>query len=74
MDAAVVEAAREANVRLILLAACYERGGFDGSPLGPGQSRFRTADLDQYWKQVNTFPICWNLQRAESNVIPTPDV
>ncbi|KAH8065014.1 urocanate hydratase [Aureococcus anophagefferens] len=38
-DLAVVDAAREANVRVVLLAALYERGGFGGEALGPGQRR-----------------------------------
>ena len=53
MDQIVIEAAREANVRVVLLAACYERGGFDGSPLGPGQRRFRSTDLNRYWDQMD---------------------
>ena len=52
-DAAVVEAAREANVRLVLLNAWYERGGFDDSPLSEGQQRFCTDDMDVYWKQMD---------------------
>ncbi len=52
-DQLVVEAAREANVRLVLMSAFYERGGFDGAPLGPGQQRFRTSDVDAYWRQTD---------------------
>ena len=52
-DAAVVEAAREANVRIVLLNAWYERGGFDDSPLSEGQQRFRTDDMNAYWAQMD---------------------
>ena len=52
MDQAVIEAAREANVRLVLLNACYERGGFDNSPLGQGQQHFRTLSQEKYWDQM----------------------
>lgn len=34
MDQTVIDAAREANVRLVLLSAVYQRGGFDNRPLG----------------------------------------
>jgi len=52
-DQVVVEAAREANVRLVLLNACYERGGFDNSPLGTGQRRFQSSDINKYWQQMD---------------------
>jgi formimidoylglutamate deiminase len=53
LDQIVIEAAREANVRLILLNACYERGGFDNSSLGIGQNRFRSTDINKYWEQMD---------------------
>ena len=66
MDQAVIEAAREANVRLVLLSACYERGGFDGSPLNTGQRRFRTLDLDRYWKQMERLSSRLDASRGEA--------
>ena len=53
LDAVVVEAAREANVRLVLLSACYQRGGFDDAPLSVGQQRFSTQDLGAYWRALD---------------------
>eukprot|EP00939_MAST-03C_sp_MAST-3C-sp1_P001015 g1015.t1 len=53
LDEAVMEAASEANVRLVLLSAFYERGGFDDSPLADGQSRFRTSSVDAYCDQLD---------------------
>eukprot|EP00602_Paraphysomonas_sp_CaronLab_P004996 CAMPEP_0185030836 /NCGR_PEP_ID=MMETSP1103-20130426/17918_1 /TAXON_ID=36769 /ORGANISM="Paraphysomonas bandaiensis, Strain Caron Lab Isolate" /LENGTH=646 /DNA_ID=CAMNT_0027566107 /DNA_START=102 /DNA_END=2042 /DNA_ORIENTATION=+ len=53
MDNAVVEAAREANVRLVLLSACYQRGGFDNRPLNENQQRFKTASMDRYLSQLD---------------------
>lgn len=53
LDQVVIEAAREANVRIVLLNACYERGGFDDSPLGAGQRRFQSTDINKYWEQMD---------------------
>ena len=46
MDDAVVEAARSAGVRLVLLDTCYLRAGFDGADLDPVQRRFSDGDAD----------------------------
>ena len=48
MDDAVVEAARAAGVRLVLLDTCYLRAGFDGGPLSPVQRRFSDGDVDRW--------------------------
>ena len=45
--AALVEAARQAGLRLILLPVLYRRGGLDGTPLSPRQQRFGLS-LDEY--------------------------
>lgn len=45
MDDAVVEAARVAGVRLVLLDVCYLRAGFDGGELAPAQRRFCDPDV-----------------------------
>jgi hypothetical protein len=42
----------EGFCRQVLLWACYERGGFDDSPLSAGQSRFQTQDLERMWAQI----------------------
>jgi formimidoylglutamate deiminase len=47
MADAVIEAAREAGIRLTLLPVLYQRGGFDGRPLGEAQARFGHV-LDDY--------------------------
>lgn len=52
-DAVVIDAARAANVRVVLLNAVYERGGFDDAPLGGGQKRFATPALDEYWARMD---------------------
>lgn len=40
MSRALVEAARETGIRLVLLPVLYMTGGFDGRPLGERQRRF----------------------------------
>jgi formimidoylglutamate deiminase len=45
--AALVQAAREAGLRLLLLPVLYRRGGLDGSPLSPRQQGF-SLELDEY--------------------------
>lgn len=45
--AALVEAAREAGLRLLLLPVLYRRGGLDDAPLSPRQQRF-SLTLDEY--------------------------
>ncbi len=47
MSRALVEAAREAGIRLTLLPVLYMSGGFDGRPLGERQKRFG-HDVDGY--------------------------
>jgi formiminoglutamate deiminase len=46
MDDAVVAAAREAGIGLVLLDTCYLRAGFDDEPLSPVQRRFSDGDVD----------------------------
>ena len=65
LDEAVVQAAREANVRLVLLSAFYERGGFDGRALSDGQRRFRTMDGERYWQQMERLDASLDKSRGE---------
>lgn len=46
---ALVQAARESGLRLLLLPVLYRRGGLDGAPLSPRQLRF-SLSLDEYGK------------------------
>ena len=52
-DQVVLDAARDVGLRIVLLQAFYERGGFDGRALAGGQRRFATPDLDAYWRQMD---------------------
>ncbi len=51
-DAVVLEAARAAGIRLVLLNAFYATGGI-GRPLAGAQRRFRSAGLAGYWAQMD---------------------
>lgn len=48
LDEAVVRAASDAGIRLVLLHVDYVRGGFDDRPLAGGQRRFDTGSLDAF--------------------------
>ena len=52
LDDVVIDAAKEAGIRLVLLHAYYNQGGF-GKPLQGGQRQFRSASPMDYWKQMD---------------------
>ena len=49
-DDIVLDAAAEVGIRMVLLQTYYAAGGV-GRALEPGQRRFATLDLDQFWRQ-----------------------
>lgn len=51
MDDAVIEAAKTAGIRIVLLQAAYQQGG-SGVPLSDDQSRFATPDLGSFRSQL----------------------
>ena len=51
-DRVVLDAAAAAGIRIVLLQTYYSTGGI-GQPLGPAQRRFRSADVDAYWRQMD---------------------
>jgi formimidoylglutamate deiminase len=51
-DRVVLDAAAAAGIRIALLQTYYATGGI-GRPLGPAQRRFRSTDVDAYWKQMD---------------------
>jgi formiminoglutamate deiminase len=53
MDYAVLEAANEVGIRIVLLHAFYKHGGFN-EPLSGGQKRFETDLLDAWWERIFT--------------------
>lgn len=50
LDEAIVTAAADAGIRLVLLHTAYETGGVE-RPLVGGQRRFETRGLDEYWRE-----------------------
>ena len=53
MDKAVLEAAGEVGIRIVLLHANYAHGGF-GKSLSGGQKRFATQSIESWWSQVDS--------------------
>jgi len=51
-DAVVLEAARAAGIRLVLLNAFYTTGGI-GRPLQGAQRRFESPSVEAYWAQMD---------------------
>jgi formimidoylglutamate deiminase len=51
-DQVVLDAAAEVGIRLVLLQTYYGTGGI-GRILEPGQRRFATLDLTDYWRQMD---------------------
>ena len=51
-DRLVMDAAKEAGIRMVLLLTYYRTGGID-QPLQGGQRRFATASPEEYWRQMD---------------------
>ncbi|DBA04079.1 TPA: hypothetical protein N0F65_009426 [Lagenidium giganteum] len=52
-DEKVLQAARDVGIRLVLLNAYYEHGGFNSAPMSNAQQRFKTTSQEQYWGQMD---------------------
>ena len=52
LDEAVLEAAADAGIRMVLLY-CFYATGAPGRPLERGQRRFATPSVDRFWRQVD---------------------
>lgn len=52
LDFRVLQAAKAARIRLVLLQSWYAHGG-PGRPLAGGQRHFRTASMDAFWAQMD---------------------
>jgi formimidoylglutamate deiminase len=52
LDEAIVQAAADAGIRMVLLY-CFYATGAPGKPLEGGQRRFATTSVDQYWRQLD---------------------
>jgi formimidoylglutamate deiminase len=52
LDEAILEAAADAGIRLVLLYSYYATGA-PGRPLAGGQRRFATPRVDEFWRQLD---------------------
>ncbi|HET7425658.1 MAG TPA: formimidoylglutamate deiminase [Gemmatimonadales bacterium] len=52
LDEAIVAAAADAGIRMVLLYSFYATGA-PGRPLAGGQRRFATPSVDQFWRQLD---------------------
>jgi len=52
LDDAILEAAADAGIRMVLLY-CFYATGAPGRPLEGGQRRFSTPSVDQFWRRVD---------------------
>ncbi|MAV54911.1 MAG: hypothetical protein CMJ28_03035, partial [Phycisphaerae bacterium] len=52
LDQAILQAAHDTGIELVLLPAAYEEGG-PGVDLAVAQQRFVTGGFDQYWKRFD---------------------
>jgi len=52
LDEAILDAATEAGIRVVLLQVYYAAGG-PGRPAEGAQLRFRSPSLDAYWRQMD---------------------
>lgn len=56
MGCALMQAAREAGIRITLLDTCYLAAGLDGAELNPVQQRFSDGDADRWAQRVEGLP------------------
>ncbi|KUF83820.1 carboxypeptidase [Phytophthora nicotianae] len=52
-DETVLRAARDVGIRIVLLNAYYEHGGFQRAPMVESQKRFKVDSHEVYWKQMD---------------------
>ncbi|TMW56465.1 hypothetical protein Poli38472_006475 [Pythium oligandrum] len=52
-DEKILQAARDVGIRVVLLNAFYEHGGFNKAPMSTPQLRFKTPSLEEYWTQMD---------------------
>lgn len=52
-DQTILRAAKDVGIRIVLLNAFYEHGGFNKAPMTQAQLRFKTDTVDKYWQQMD---------------------
>jgi formimidoylglutamate deiminase len=69
LDEAVIAAARETGIRLVLLQVYYRTGGI-GKPLERAQQRFDGRSLEEYWRQLDALRARLDPARVTMGVAP----
>ncbi|RLN97848.1 hypothetical protein BBJ28_00018537 [Nothophytophthora sp. Chile5] len=52
-DETVLRAAKDVGIRIVLLNAYYEHGGFQRAPMSESQKRFKVDSHEVYWTQMD---------------------
>lgn len=52
-DEQILKAAKDVGIRIVLLNAFYEHGGFRQAPMSEPQKRFKVSSHDEYWRQMD---------------------
>ncbi|EGZ15705.1 hypothetical protein PHYSODRAFT_333917 [Phytophthora sojae] len=52
-DETVLRAAKDVGIRIVLLNAYYEHGGFQRAPMVESQRRFKVDSHEKYWSQMD---------------------
>jgi formimidoylglutamate deiminase len=69
LDEAILQAATDAGIRMVLLYSFYATGA-PGKPLEGGQRRFATPSVDQYWRQLDRLAGCLDGATQSLGVAP----
>jgi formimidoylglutamate deiminase len=69
LDDAILQAAADAGIRMVLLY-CFYATGAPGRPLEGGQRRFATTSVDQYWRQLDRVAGCLDAATQTLGVAP----
>lgn len=52
-DEQILKAAKDVGIRIVLLNAFYEHGGFRQAPMSEPQKRFKVSSHAEYWRQMD---------------------
>jgi formimidoylglutamate deiminase len=69
LDEAILQAAADAGIRMVLLY-CFYATGAPGRPLEGGQRRFATPSVDQFWHQLDRLAGCLDAGTQTLGVAP----
>jgi len=69
LDDAILQAATDAGIRMVLLYSFYATGA-PGKPLEGGQRRFSTPSVDQFWRELDRLAGCLDAATQTLGVAP----